>query len=103
MKRISLVLASAFFLTSAGGALATDSGGIKISGTVHNYTDASYTENSASGSGATAKQRVGSFVGKVDISGNVDNDTYSYENYNNASGTNSTACQDIGSFVGQDC
>ncbi|MGI9485964.1 MAG: hypothetical protein ACR2RF_08815 [Geminicoccaceae bacterium] len=103
MKRISLVLASALFLTSAGSAFATDSGGIKINGTVNNTTDAYYNDNVASGNGATAKQRVGSFVGKVDISGNVTNTTHSYDNDNYASGNNSKACQDIGSFVGQEC
>ena len=103
MKRISLVLASALLLSSAGGAFATDSGGIKIGGTVTNTTDAYHNDNTASGNGAVAKQRIGSFVGKVDIPGTVTNSTYSYDNNNYATGNNSKACQDIGSFVGQDC
>ncbi len=103
MKRISLVLASALLLSSAGGAFATDSGGIKIKGTVTNTTDAYYNDNVASGNGAVAKQRVGSFVGNVDIPGTVTNSTYSYDSDNYASGNKSKACQDVGSFVGQEC
>ena len=103
MKRISLVLASALLLTSASGAFATDSGGIKIGGTVTNTTDALYNYNTASGNDAVAKQRIGSFVGKVDIPGTVTNSTYSWDNENYATGNKSKACQDVGSFVGQEC
>ena len=101
MKRIPLVLASAILLTSAGGAFATDSGGIKIHGTVENDVYAEYTDNYAFGSNATAKQNVGSFVGDVEVTGHVYNYVTSYDNENMADGSGAEARQNIGSFVGK--
>jgi hypothetical protein len=103
MKRISLALASALLLTSAGAASATDSGGIKIGGHVENDVYADYNYNYAFGSKATAKQNIGSFVGDVDVQGTVYNDVQSYDNENMADGTDAKACQNIGSIVGQEC
>ena len=103
MKRISLALASALLLTSAGAAFAADSGGIKIGGHVENDVYAEYNSNYAFGSNATAKQNIGSFVGNVDVQGTVYNNVYSYENENIADGSGAKACQNIGSFVGQEC
>jgi hypothetical protein len=103
MNRVSLALASALLLTSAGAAFAAESGGIKIGGHVENDVYAEYNSNYALGSDAVAKQNIGSFVGNVDVQGTVYNNVYSYDNHNMADGAGAKACQNIGSFVGQEC
>jgi len=101
MKRIPLVLAATLMLNSAGAAFATDTGGIKITGTVDNDVYAEYTDNYAFGTNATAEQNVGSFVGEVEVSGTVYNWVSSYDNENMADGSGAEARQNIGSFVGK--
>ncbi|MGI9510612.1 MAG: hypothetical protein ACR2QJ_14825, partial [Geminicoccaceae bacterium] len=59
MTRISLVLASALLLASAGGAFATDTGGVKINGTATNDVSAHFNSNIAQGADARAYQSIG--------------------------------------------
>ncbi len=98
MKRISLVLASALLLTTAGGAFATDTGGVKITGYVKNDVYADGNTNTADGANARAYQSIGTVHSGTEVSGKLYNDVYAHDNDNLAKGNNAVACQSIGSI-----
>ena len=98
MKRISLLLASAVLLTSAGAALAQQTGGVKIHGDVTNdvYADDNY--NYAIGSEARAYQSIGTIHSGTEVYGTLDNKVSASDNENYADGDHAVACQAIGSI-----
>jgi hypothetical protein len=98
MKRISLVLASTLLLASAGSAFATDTGGVKIQGTVNNdvYADGNY--NYAYGYNARAYQSVGTIHSGTEVYGTLNNTVSGSYNSNYADGDEALACQAIGSI-----
>ncbi|MEZ5932629.1 MAG: hypothetical protein R3F54_11840 [Alphaproteobacteria bacterium] len=98
MKRISLVLASTMLLASAGAAFATDTGGVKIQGTVNNdvYADDNY--NTAYGSYARAYQSIGTIHSGTEVYGTLNNTVSASHNDNLAEGSEAVACQAIGSI-----
>ena len=98
MKRISLILASALVLSSAGAAFATDTGGVKINGTVTNDVYAEYNTNTADGSYARAYQSIGTIHSGTVVDGTLDNTVSAYDNDNLADGSEAVACQAIGSI-----
>ncbi len=98
MKRISLVLASALLLTSAGGAFATDTGGVKINGTANNAVYAEGNNNLALGSNARAHQSIGTVHSGTVVDGTLNNAVAAGYNANIAAGSHAEACQSIGSI-----
>ena len=98
MKRISLVLASALLLASAGGAFATDTGGVKINGHVNNDVYADYNSNTAVGSEARAYQSIGTIHSGTVVEGTLNNTVSASHNDNLANGSEAVACQAIGSI-----
>ena len=98
MKRISLVLASALVLSSAGAALATDTGGVKITGHVTNDVYANDNYNTALGANAKAYQSIGTVHSGTDVSGSLYNYVSADRNDNLANGSDAVACQAIGSI-----
>ena len=98
MKRISLVLASALVLASTGGAFATDTGGVKINGTVNNAVLAEGNTNLAQGSHALAYQSIGTVHSGTVVNGTLNNAVAAGFNSNLAIGSDSVACQAVGSI-----
>ncbi len=98
MKRISLVLASALLLTSAGSAFAADSGGVKIHGLVNNDVYAEGNTNTADGAYARAYQSIGTIHSGTEVYGELNNTVSAYDNDNLADGSDAIACQAIGSI-----
>ena len=98
MKRISLVLASALVLASTGGAFATDTGGVKITGYVENDVHAGRNTNTALGANARAYQSIGTVHSGTDVSGDLYNYVNAHDNDNIADGSDAVACQAIGSI-----
>ena len=98
MKRISLVLASVIVLGTAGGAFATDTGGVKINGFASNSTYAYGNSNTANGSEARAYQSIGTVHSGTVVDGTLYNSTSATYNSNYANGDNAVACQAIGSI-----
>jgi hypothetical protein len=98
MIRFAAIIPAAAMLLTAGVASATDTGGVKINGTVENYDTAYHNYNTAVGNDTVAVHSNGSIHGGTEVNGTLYNDDYAHDTENTAVGNGSVACQSIGSI-----
>jgi hypothetical protein len=78
-------------------AVAQETGGVRIQGSVTNVTTVTGASNVARGTGAKAKMSIGSIGPGVKVDGNLDMDVSAHDVTNVADGVNETAVTSIGS------
>lgn len=96
--RLSPMLVGVLILAGIhGGAIAQETGGVRINGSVNNVTTVKGASNTASGSGAKAYMSIGSIGAGVTVDGNLELQVDADRVTNFADGANETAVTSIGS------
>ncbi|MDH3664685.1 MAG: hypothetical protein OEU92_32495 [Alphaproteobacteria bacterium] len=95
--RLKSLLAGALVMVVAHGALAQETGGVRITGSVHNVTTVNDASNIARGSGSKAYMSIGSVGAGVEVDGDLEMHVDADRITNYAKGPGETAIMSIGS------